>query len=230
MRNRHKEVCSVIIHLAFHISLFPSGIRVTKPDTEMVMGTKTRKKFCFVDHITDPASNTSSIIKDQQWRYAANEFKDINQPLADTFSRFTTEYLTVSIVTVRKRYGKIFLPDQISVFIKISFSKINLSRTWIPDQFESCFFCLDGTTLFQIALNNAIAACISLFFNQPFIYPLCSMMLLAPVFFVLIKPLMDNRLEWIQLGWLRLDNRRYRREVLLSKIFADRFRISTSFL
>ena len=29
----------------------------------------------------------------------------------------------------------------------------------------------------------------------------------------------------IQLGWLRLDNRRYRREVLLSKIFADRFRI-----
>ena len=49
MRNRHKEVCPVIIHLAFHISLFPSGVRVTEPDTEVVMGTKTGKKFCFVD-------------------------------------------------------------------------------------------------------------------------------------------------------------------------------------
>ena len=72
------------------------------------MSTKKGKKFCFVNHITDPASNTSSIIKDQQWRYAANKFKDIHQSLADTFSRFTVEYLTVSIVTVRERYGKIF--------------------------------------------------------------------------------------------------------------------------
>ena len=60
-----------------------------------------KKTFCFVNHITDPASNTSSIIKDQQWRYATNEFKDIKQPLADTFSRFTAEYLTVSIIAVR---------------------------------------------------------------------------------------------------------------------------------
>ena len=104
MRNRHKEVCPVIIHLAFHISLFPSGVRVTEPDTEVVMGTKTGKKFCFVDHITDPASNTSSIIKDKQWRwrYPSNELKDINQPLTDALSRFTAKYLTVSIVAVRE--------------------------------------------------------------------------------------------------------------------------------
>ena len=102
MRNRHKEVCPVIIHLAFHISLFPSRIRVAEPDTEVVMGTKTGKEFCFVDRITDPVSNTSSIIKDQYWRYTSNELKDINQPLADAFSRFTAEYLTVSIVAVRE--------------------------------------------------------------------------------------------------------------------------------
>ena len=102
MRNRHKEVCPVIIHLAFHISLFPSGVRVTEPDTEVVMGTKTGKKFCFVNRITDPASNTSSIIKDQQWRYTSNELKNINQPLTDALSRFTAEYLTVSIVAVRE--------------------------------------------------------------------------------------------------------------------------------
>ena len=66
------------------------------------MGTKTGKKFCFVNHITDPASNTSSIIKDQQWRYTSNELKDINQPLTDALSRFTAKYLTVSIVAVRE--------------------------------------------------------------------------------------------------------------------------------
>ena len=98
------------------------------------MSTKTGKKFCFVNHITDPASNTSSIIKDQQWRYATNEFKEIKQPLADTFSRFTAEYLSVSIIAVRERYSKIFLSDQFSVFIEISFSKINLGRDPIPVQ------------------------------------------------------------------------------------------------
>ena len=209
MWNRHKEVCPVIIHLAFHISLFPSRIRVTEPDTEMVMSTKTGKKFCFVNHITDPASNTSSIIKDQQWRYATNEFKDIKQPLADTFSRFTAEYLTVSIIAVRERYSKIFLSDQFSVFIEISFSKINLGRAGIPYQFKVRFFCLDGTAFFQITLDNAVAACISLFFNQTFLYPLCSVMLFTPVLFILIKPLVDNRFKRIQLGWLCLDNRRY---------------------
>ena len=193
MRNRHKEVCPVIIHLAFHISLFPSRIRVAEPDTEMVMSTKTGKKFCFVNHITDPASNTSSIIKDQQWRYATNEFKDIK----------------VSIIAVRERYSKIFLSDQFSVFIEISFSKINLGRAGIPYQFKVRFFCLDGTAFFQITLDNAVAACISLFFNQTFIYPLCSVMLFTPVLFILIKPLVDNRLKRIQLGWLCLDNRRY---------------------
>ena len=100
----------------------------------------------------------------------------------------------------------------------------------IPYQFKVCFFCLNGAALFQIALDNTVAACVSLLFNQAFIYPLCSVMLFAPVFFILIKPLLDNRLKRIQLGWLCLDNRRYRREVLLRKIFADRFRISTSFL
>ena len=230
MRNGYKKICPVIIHFTFYISLFPSGIRVAEPDTEMIMGTKAGKKFCFVNHITNPSSNTSSIIKDQQWRDTSNEFKDIKQPLADTFSRFATEYLTVSIVAVRKRYSEIFLSGQLSAFIEICFSKVNLGRTGIPYQFKVCFFCLDGTAFFQIPLNNAVAAGVSILFNQAFIYALCSVMLFPPVFFVLSNPLLDNRFKRIQFGGLCLNDRRYRREVLLGEIFADRFRISTSFL
>ena len=82
---------------------------------------------------------------------------------------------------------------------------------------------------FRVPDPNA-AAGVSILFSQAFIYALCSVMLFPPVFFVLSNLLLDNRFKRIQLGGLCLNDRRYRREVLLGEIFADRFRISTSFL
>ena len=41
-----KMVTAQVTYFIFHISLFPSGVRVTEPDTEVVMGTK-REKVLF---------------------------------------------------------------------------------------------------------------------------------------------------------------------------------------
>ena len=102
MRYRHKQVCTVIIHLALHVPFFPAGVGITETHPEMVMGTETGKEFRFVDGIANPPSDSCRIVKDQQRRYAANKLKNIQQPLADTFGSFTAKDLAVAIVTVRK--------------------------------------------------------------------------------------------------------------------------------
>ena len=65
MRNRHKEIGSVIIHLPFHISFFPTRIRIAEPYPEMIVGPELRKKLRFMYGIADTAAYTGGIVKDQ---------------------------------------------------------------------------------------------------------------------------------------------------------------------
>jgi len=76
----------------------------------MVVGMETGEEFRFVDGIASPPADPCCIVEDQQRRYAANKFKDILEPLADAFGSFPAKDLAVAIVTVRKRYCKVFLP------------------------------------------------------------------------------------------------------------------------
>ena len=68
-----------------------------------------------------------------------------------------------------------------------------------------------------------------MFLHKPFIDSLSGMMLLAPMFLVFVQPFLDDGFEGIQLGGLLLDNRWSRGEVILCKVLAYRFRISTRF-
>src|SRR5699024_273379 len=129
---------TVIINLALHIPFFPAGIGVAEAHTEVIMGSETGEKFRFMDRIANPPRDTGCIVKDQSRRYAGDKFKDILQALADTLRSFSAEYLAVSIIAVRERHGQIFLPAELPGLIKVSFPKINLCRSGIPDQFQVC--------------------------------------------------------------------------------------------
>lgn len=198
MRNRNKQVGTVIINFAFYIPFFPAGIRIAETNPEVIVGAEAGEKLRFMDRVSDPPTNTGCIVKDQQRRYTTDKFKDIHKPLADTFSGLAAKNLTESVVTVREGYRKIFLPDESARLIKVSFSEIHLRRTRVPDQFKVCFFCLHRAAFLHITLDHAVTAGISVFFNQTLINALCCMVLLAPVPFVLVQPLLDHRLERIQ--------------------------------
>lgn len=101
MRHWYKQVCTVIIHLALHVSFFPAGVGITETHPEMVVGTEAGKEFRFVDGVANPPSDASCIVKDQQRRYAAINSR-YPEALADTFGSFTAKDLAVAIVTVRE--------------------------------------------------------------------------------------------------------------------------------
>ena len=65
MRDRDKQVRTVIINLALHISFLPAGIGIAEAHPEVIMGTKTGEKFRFMDCVTDPPPDTGCIVKDQ---------------------------------------------------------------------------------------------------------------------------------------------------------------------
>lgn len=135
-----------------------------------------------MDGIANPPANAGCIVKDQQGRHTADKFKDILEPLADTFRRFTAEYLAVTVITVRERNGKVFLSDKCSRFVEISLAKIHLGRTRVPDKLQIRFFNPLGTEFFQIALDDAVTAGIAVFFCQTFIDALCCVVLFAQCF------------------------------------------------
>src|SRR5699024_4787981 len=151
------------------------------------------------------------------------------QALADTLRSFSAEYLAVSIIAVRERHGQIFLAAELPGLIKVSFPKINLCRSGIPDQFQVCFLRLDGTAFLHVALDNAVTPGIAMFLHETLIDSLSGMVLLSPMFLVFVQPLLDDGLEGIQLGWLLLDNGWLWREVILCKVLAYRFGISSCF-
>ena len=210
MRNRHKQVGTVIVHFTLHIPLLPAGIRVAEAYPEMIVGPEPGEELRFMNSIPDTTADTGGVVKDQQRRHPANVFKNVLQPLADTFGGLTSKNLAVAVVAVREGQGKIFFAGQLPFLIKIGFPKIHLAGPGIPDQFQVCFLHLLGTALFQVALDNTVAAIITVFLFQPLINPFGCVVLLAPVLFILIKPFLDDRLERIQLGrellyhrWLR---------------------------
>lgn len=69
-----------------------------------------------------------------------------------------------------------------------------------------------------------------MFLHETLIDSLSGMVLLSPMFLVFVQPLLDDGLEGIQFGWLLLDNGWLRGEIILCKILAYRFGISTCFL
>ena len=62
-------------------------------------------------------------------------------------------------------------------------------------------------TLFYIALDDTVASGITMFCYQAVKDPLGSVVLLAPVLFILIQPSLNDRFERIQFRGFFLDNR-----------------------
>lgn len=139
MRHRDEQVGTVLTHLPLHIPFLPSGMRIAKAHPEMVMGTETGKQFQFMDGVTNPASDSRCIVKDQKRWNVSNKLKDILKPLADILGSFTAKYQAVSVVAVGKGYRKIFFPAKFPCLIEVRFPKIHLCRSGIPDQFKVRF-------------------------------------------------------------------------------------------
>ena len=65
MRDWNKQVRTVIINLAVHISLLPAGIGIAEAHPQVIMGTKKGEKFRLMDCIADPSPDTGCVVKDQ---------------------------------------------------------------------------------------------------------------------------------------------------------------------
>ena len=196
----HKEVSPDRPYFILDIALFPAGFRITVPDLKAVLSTELFKHLGFDDFVMYPMADSGSIVEDQDRRNSSDVGKDILKSLTDALCVFTTEELSIGVIAERKRNDQIFPADATVVLIEIRFSEIHLSITRIPDQFLRSFVLDILTDLFQIPLYCLVAACITLFLNQPVVDPLCCMMLFAPVFSVLLKPLPDRRFKRIKNG------------------------------
>lgn len=168
-----------------------------------------------MDGISHPAAYACGIVKDQQRRHASYELKDILQPLTNAFCSLPAEDLAVAVIAVRKGYRQIFFPAGLPGLIKIRLTEIDLRRPRIPYQFQVCFFYLLHPAFFQVTLDNAVASCVAMLLCQAVIDSLGGMVLLAPMFFVIFKPFLDDRLEWVQNGRFLRHDRRGGGEVLL---------------
>ena len=196
----HKEVSPDCPYFILDIALFPAGFRITVPDLKAVLSTELFKHLGFDNFVMYPMADSGSIVEDQDRRNSSDVGKDILKSLTDALCVFTTEELSIGVIAKRKRNDQIFPADATVVLIEIRLSEIHLSITRIPDQFLRSFVLDILTDLFQIPLYCLVAACITLFLNQPVVDPLCCMMLFAPVFSVLLKPLPDRRFKRIKNG------------------------------
>ena len=102
------------------------------------MGTHSGKELRFMDDFADPPADTGGIVEDHYRRYTAYIGKDVLESLADAFSGFSAEHLCKTVIAVGKREGKVLLANPSPAFQKISFSKIGLAFTRVPDQFQAC--------------------------------------------------------------------------------------------
>ena len=191
-RYRDKQVPSGRSYFVFDISFFISGIRVAETDPETIVGTKTGEQLRFMDLIHDPAANAGSVVEYQEGWDASDVVEDIHKSLADTLRSLTAEHLTVAIVAVREGYREVFPSYALGIFVKISFSEINLSASGLPNEFL-CAFCLDVRTDFlDELLDGVIASGESVFIPKAFVDSLGGVTLLGPVILVFLQPFRDD--------------------------------------
>ena len=78
-----------------------TSIGIAKTNLKSIVRAKLGKQLRFPDFVEGTAANSSRVVKYQYLGNPSNIVENILQSLTDTFGRFTTKYLVISIVAVR---------------------------------------------------------------------------------------------------------------------------------
>lgn len=127
--------------LVLDVPLFMSCPGRTEPAQEIVLGMESGEQFRFLDFILDAMTHAGCIVKNQQSGDATDVLKNMFQSFTDTFRRFTSENLFITVVAVKKGDDQIFQPFFVPFVNEISFAEIDLGTSRLPDEFQvSPFF------------------------------------------------------------------------------------------
>lgn len=116
------------------------------------------------------------IVKNQQSGDATDVLKNMFQSFTDTFRRFTSENLFITVIAVREGDDQIFQPFFIPFVNEISFAEIDLGTSRLPDEFQVSPFFFPLFHLLDVALDHIIRARKTfLFHKQPAEFPMHGM-------------------------------------------------------